>query len=400
MIEKDMLREIAISQRRDINEKDTGVKRSLLKEIDLKGSHIIILSGIRRSGKSTLLKQLMKQLDHFYFFDFEDQRMFNCDLMDFEKLNIIFEEEFGKSENYFFDEIQNVEGWERFVRKLHDQGKKVIVTGSNASLLSKELGTKLTGRHLRYETFPFSYDEMLKLLDKKSGKQSFEEYTTRGGFPEFLKDQKQQILQELFNDVITRDVIIRYDLRDAKIITNLAIFLITNIGREFSYNKLKKQFGFGSVNTVISYISYLEDCYLLFTVPKFDYSYKKQLVNPKKVYSIDSGLGRAISVSYSKDAGRILENVVFLQLRRKYKEIFYYKDKWECDFLIKEKEKITQAIQVCYELTQENMEREIRGLREAMNKFKLKQGMIITLCQEDFFGKDIKAIPAWKWMTR
>lgn len=397
MIEEEILQKIVVSQRNDLKEKDVGVKREVLKEISLHGSHIIILSGIRRSGKSTLLRQLMKELENFYFFDFEDQQAFNFDLMDFEKLHSLFEKNFGKSENYFFDEIQNVNGWERFVRKLHDKGKKVVITGSNASLLSKELGTKLTGRHFRYEVFPFTYQEMLILFHKKTCKESFIDYIHSGGFPEFLKDQRQQLLQELFNDTITRDIVIRYGLRDTKVITSLATYLMTNTGKEFSYNKLKKLFGLGSVNTVIAYISYLEDCYLLFTVPRFDYSYKKQLINPKKVYGIDSGLGKAISASYSEDLGRILENLVFLHLRRKYKEIFYYKGQAECDFVIKERGQITQAIQVCYSLSSTNLDRELGGLKEAMKKFHLKEGLLITLDGKDKF-ENIAVVPVWKWM--
>ena len=177
---------------------------------------------------------------------------------------------------------------------------------------------------------------------------------------------------------------------------DLSLYLITNSGKEFSYNKLRKLFKLGSTNTVISYISYFEESYLLFTIPKFSYSYKKQLVNPKKVYVIDMGFGRANSISFSEDRGRIFENLVFLNLRRKYKEIYYFKESNECDFLVKEGGKILQAIQACYELNEENKNREIKGLREAMSKFDLKKGVIITLNQKDKF-KGIEGIPICKW---
>ena len=398
MIEIETLRKIVDKQKEELKKRDLGIKREILKNISLKGTHIIILSGMRRSGKSTLLKQIIKEYKNYYFFNFEDQQAYGFDIFDFNKLDEIFNEKF-KSENYCVDEIQNVEGWERFIRTLHDNEKKIIVTGSNASLLSKELGTKLTGRHIRYEVFPFSYNEMIKLFNKKPNKETFEEYMSLGGFPEFLKDQRQELLQELFNDTITRDIVIRYGLKDQKVITNMATYLITNMGKEFSYNKIKEQFKLGSVNTVISYISYLEDCYLLFTIPKFEFSYKKQLISPKKIYSIDTGVGKAISASYSKDLGRILENIVFLHLRRKYKEIFYHKEKFECDFIIKDKDKIIKAIQVCYDLTNDNLNREIEGLREAIKRYKLKKGFIITFDQKDYFGDDIEVVPAWKFLS-
>jgi len=157
----------------------------------------------------------------------------------------------------------------------------------------------------------------------------------------------------------------------------------------------------GSVNSAISFISFFEDSYMLFTVPKFDYSYKKQIINPKKVYSIDNGFSNMNSASFSKDLGKMLENMVFLALKRKYKEIFYFQETWECDFVVKERNEISQAIQVCYNLTQQNKDREINGLLEALEKFNLKEGLILTYKQDDEFkinNKKIKVLPVWKWL--
>jgi len=395
MLLKDTLREIVL-QKKELQDQKT-IKRELLKEIDSNTSHVIILSGIRRCGKSTLMKQLMKMAPWPYYFNFEDQRAYGFSVADFEKLDAVFHEELGESDRYFFDEIQNVEGWERYVRTLQDRGKKVIITGSNASLLSKELGTKLTGRHLRYELFPFSYAEMLKFTLKTPSQSSFEEYFTTGGFPEYLKQRRLEILQEFFEDIVIRDIVVRYGLREARTIKELALFLITNSGKYFSYNKLKEYFKLGSTNTVISYLSYFEDSYLFYTVPKFEYSYKKQLVNPKKIYSVDIGLSAAVSTTFSSDRGRMLENLVFLHLRRRYKEIFYFKGKGECDFIIKEKGKVTFAIQVCYQLTDDNKEREVTALQEAMEQVNLKEGLILTYSQEDKLG-NIHIKPVWKWL--
>jgi len=207
-------------------------------------------------------------------------------------------------------------------------------------------------------------------------------------------------LQELLKDVVIRDVAVRFGIRNSGLLKRLAIYLISNVGKEFSFNSLKEMFSVASVQSIIDYVSFFEDAYLIFTIPKFSYSYKERQVNPKKVYSIDNGLSAANSVSFSKDIGRMLENQVFLNLRRKHKEMFYFKEKKECDFVVKEREKITQAIQVCYELNEDNKEREINGLMEALIKFKLKQGLILTYNQEDTIENQNKKIlikPAWKW---
>lgn len=400
MILKDTLRKIVLLQKKEIIHQQLGISRELKKLIDIKSSHILIISGIRRSGKSTLLRQIMKTLKNFYYFDFEDQRTINFQVSDFEKLDELFNEVFF-SNNYFFDEIQNVSDWERFIRKKHNSKSKLIITGSNSSLLSKELGTKLTGRHLTYELFPFSYTEFLQFKNLKPSISSFKSYLNKGGFPEYLKSNNELILQQVFNDILFRDIIVRYNVKNDKIMKNLAIYLLSNIGKEFSYNKLKKLFNLGSTNTIIKYISYLENSYLIFTIPKFSYSYKKQLINAKKVYVIDSALANVNSASFSEDKGRILENIIFLHLRRKYKNIFYFQEDKECDFIIKEKEKIIQAIQVCYTLTEDNKKREIDGLIEAMTKFKLKKGLILTYDQEDKFVIDKKEIvvkSVWKYL--
>lgn len=401
MILKETLQEIVNYQKGDLIDSTKTVPREILDRIEFETNHTLIISGIRRCGKSTLLKQIMKNLKDYHYFNFEDMRAANFEVGDFNKLNEVLIENNRKCSNYFFDEIQNVEHWERFVRSLSDQRKQIFITGSNASLLSKELGTKLTGRHVRYELFPFSYKEMLLFTNKKAGVESFKEYFTYGGFPEYLKQKNTRILQELFNDIITRDIIVRHGIRNSKTVKELALYLLSNVGKEYSYTNLKKDFQLGSVNTVISFISYFEDSYLLFSVPKFEYSYRKQIVNPKKIYAIDNGLTNSNTVSFSKDDGRMLENLVFVELRRQGKNLFYYRGKNECDFVIEEKRKIAEAYQVCYQLTEDNKGREINGLIEVLNETKLAGGYILTFNQEDNFkidGKTIKVIPVWKWM--
>ena len=400
MLLKETLRSIIKSQQKELKTLDYGIPRTSVEKIDLTLPFAIILSGIRRCGKSTLLCQVMKKTNGLYYFNFEDPRATGFEVNDFQKLDEVFREEYGNSECYFFDEIQNVEKWELFVRTQLDKNKHFLITGSNASLLSKELGTKLTGRHLKQELFPFSYNEFLNFNSQKKGPASFGEYLRKGGFPEYLKFGRSDILQELLNDILIRDIVVRHKLRSPKAIKELALFLVSNVGIEFSYTNLAKTFSLGSTNSAIAFVSYLEDSYLLFTVSKFDYSLKKQAVNPKKVYLIDNGLADVNSVSFSSNNGRMLENCVFLQLRRAGTEIFYYKGDRECDFLVKEKNVISQAIQVCYELTEDNKHREIDGLMEAMDKFGLSEGVILTYDQQDeieLLGKTIKVKPAWRW---
>ena len=401
MMLKETLRNVVKMQRESLNLAEASVEREALKQIEMKIPFAIVLSGIRRCGKSTLLKQLMKKIKGFYYFNFEDPRTINFEVEDFQKLDEIFFEEYGDKSYYFFDEIQNVQKWEIFVRAILDKKKYTIITGSNASLLSKELGTKLTGRHLRFELFPFSYNEFLLLVNKKSSISSFEEYFLCGGFPEYLNLKNPLVLQELLNDILNRDIATRHKLRNLKSLKEMALYLLTNTGKEFSYNNLGKTFDLGSSNTAVSFVSYFEDSYLLFTIPKFDYSLKKQRVNPKKAYSIDNGLTNVNSSSFSQDKGKMLENMVFINLRKKFNNIFYFQDGGECDFVVKEGTKITRAIQVCFDLNEDNKDREINGLVKALEKFGLKTGMILTYNQEDELktkDKRIKILPVWKWL--
>lgn len=401
MILKETLRKIVVDQKTDLEFFEYGTEREGLGSIPLELPHAVIISGIRRSGKSTLLHQILKKLPNYYYLNFEDTRLINFESGDFEKLDEVFHTEYGPSEYYLLDEIQNVKGWEIFVRSRLDRHKHLFITGSNASMLSKELGTRLTGRHINVELFPFSFGEALLFRKEIASPDSFERYFKQGGFPDFIKYGRPEILRELFTDILQRDIISRHKIRETKALHELALYLLSNVGKEFSYNSLKKMFQFGSVNTPISFVSYLEDSYLLFTLPKFDYSLKKQMINEKKVYSIDNGLSNANSVSFSSNKGRMLENFVFITLRRSHKNIYYFRENGECDFLIKEDSRIIVAIQVAYELNEDNKKREIEGLLEAMRKFELREGFILTYNQEDEIDIEDKRIiikPVWKWI--
>lgn len=401
MISKDILREIFKSQREEILSKNFDIiRREKQKEIKLISGIAIIISGIRRCGKSTLQKQIINNKKSNYF-NFEDTRLSGFESEDFNKLLEIFKEENPGLDEFFFDEIQNIPKWEIFIRSLLDRKCKVLITGSNASLLSKELGTRLTGRHINTELFPFSFREFLALEKKEPSLKSFEEYFTKGGFPEYLQIKKSELLQEILLDVIARDIANRHNVKNVNLLKEMAIFLISNVSKEFSYNSLRKILNLGSTNSVIHFVSYFEDSYLLFSVPKFSYSLKKQLVNPKKIYAIDNGLIRFNTKSFSADKGKMLENLVFVELRRHFKEIFYFKNKGECDFVYRDKERKMHTVQVCHHMNQDNQKREINGLLEAMEEFNFSEGLILTYNQEDKFNiKDKKIIlkPIWKWL--
>jgi predicted AAA+ superfamily ATPase len=377
---------------------DLGVVRDSLEKIILRIEFITIITGIRRSGKSTLMHQLIHQLDQdFAYFHFEDPRIFGFSVDDFPKL----EEVLGDTSYYFFDEIQNVPQWELFVRKLHDQGKVICITGSNASLLSKELGTRLTGRNITKELFPFDYNEYCTFYSYKQDSDSAAKFMNDGGIPLFLKTHEITYLHQLLRDILYRDIIARYGIRNGKLVEELTLFLISNIAKPYSLNGLKKTFNLGSANSVSDYVSWLEDSYLFFSLPRFSWSLKSVAVNQKKIYSIDTGFAQANSLSFSSDKGRLFENMIYLSLRRKFTDLYYFREKGECNFVVKEKEKVTQVVQACFELNSDNLQREMNGLKEAMDFFGLQEGIIVTLNQTDLFindDKHIRVVSANDWL--
>ncbi|OQA32168.1 MAG: Archaeal ATPase [archaeon ADurb.Bin336] len=399
MLTRDELKNIVLKNQAELG-KNLGLDRDY--SIKMLKNFATIISGIRRCGKSTLAKQFLKSRKPVYYLYFEDVALAEFKTKDFVKLDEVFHEVLGDNGIYFFDEIQNVKGWEIFVRRLVDKNKEVLITGSNASMLSRELGTRLTGRHISYELFPFSFNEFLRFKNKEANVKNFEEYLELGGFPEYLKTNDKVILRNLFQDIFYRDILVRNNIRNEADLKSLLAYLSSNIGKKFSYTKLRDSLGIKSVHTIKQFISACENAYLFFTITKYDYSVKKQLINPKKIYCIDNALIKLNSFSVSSNSGQLLENLVFLELRKKQKEIYYHSEKKECDFVIKEGNRITQAIQVCYLLNDENKQREINGLLEAMDAYKLKEGLLLTNNQEDVLELNNKKIilkPVWKWLT-
>jgi predicted AAA+ superfamily ATPase len=340
-----------------------------------------VITGVRRCGKSTLMRQIaMKYYKKTAYFNFEDPRIFGFEVADFAKLDSAM----GKGvDAYFFDEIQNVHGWELFVRNLHERGEKIFVTGSNASLLSRELGTRLTGRYLSHEIFPFSYGEYLSFQKKKHSPQHFAGYSIMGGFPEFLSNPNPEVLQMLLKDILYRDIAVRHNIKNSHVLMNIALYLISNVGKEVSLNGIKKSFDVGSATTVSDYLAWLQDAYMLFFLPRFSWSAKSVNKNPKKVYTIDNGLAKANSLSFTKDEGRLLENLVYLSLRKSFIKIFYFRERKECDFVVFENNTVKWLIQVCASLHADNRDREVGGLLAAMEFFDVKTGHILTTNQSD-----------------
>lgn len=390
------------------------------REIDYKKINselITIITGIRRSGKSYLIKIIKDELlkkniekKQIFYLNLNDPFLIKATIKDIYELINIYKRELEPKQKiyYFFDEIQELKDWHKLILDLFENKNKVIVTGSNSNLLSKEIGTYLTGRNNQIELFPFSFKEYLDFkkikIDLKQSKEKlnkyikeFEEYLIKGGFPLYLKEKNPTILKDYYENILNRDIIVRHSLANGIQIKELSFFIMSNPTSIQSYEKIRKTLQIKSVSTVKQYIDYLKEAYLIMSLDKFDYSIRKQILNPKKYYVIDNGFITQVSFKFSDNLGKLLENLVFIELKRRNKEIYYELDKQECDFLIKEKNKLTTAIQVCYELNTENKEREITGLKKAMKKYDIKQGFILTNNTE-YEIENIKIKPVWKWL--
>lgn len=402
MILESVISHVVEQQQNRLSLRDSGMTRALIPALQNLSSHALIISGVRRCGKSTLLMQMMKQMniEELLYLNFESPQLFEFSLSDFTRLDNIIAQK--KPTTLFFDELQLVIGWEMYVRQKLDEGFRVIITGSNASLLSKELGTKLTGRHITQELFPFSYSEFMAFKALSPSPESLNTYLLTGGFPEFVKTGNEEQLATLFEDVLIRDIVTRYGIKDIKSLQRLALYLISNVGNRITATKLKQPLSIASTSTILTWFSHLELSYLVSFLPMFSYSTKAQLINPRKVYAIDLGLVEVVSNTMTEDVGRKLENLVFLHLRRNYKELYYFHDKNECDFVAMKHGAVDEIVQVCYELTPDNLKREMNGLLQAMRFFKKQKATIVTLNNTDFIKVDnfeIEVIPAYKYLS-
>lgn len=383
---------------------------------------ITIITGIRRSGKSTLMYQMIDSLlkqgvnpKHILFVNLEDKKLIKDSLDDIyqsyrENLNL------DKKAYIFFDEIHRKEGWESWIRKKYDlkTNDKFVISGSCSYLLKKEYSTLLTGRNITFEVFPLSFKEFLLFnkvnIDKENLKKgiilektkfeilkNLKKYLNIGGFPEIVfkpESYKIKILEQYFDDILYKDIVDRYNLNSQKT-KDLALFLITNFTTQISLRNLRNALGL-SYDTIKDYISFFKEAFLFFTLDHFSYSLKEQKTLPSKIYCIDNGLRNAASFKFSKDEGKLVENLIFIDLKRKGYEFYYWKNKGEIDFVIKNRNRNLTIINVTYD--NEVKKREIDILLEFKKKYKKIDKLILLTKDLEKKEKGIGFTPLWKWL--
>jgi uncharacterized protein len=409
-------------------EKDYPELKERALQVPLDLNKIITIIGARRSGKTHYLYSILEKLrktmkrELLVYINFDDDRLFPLEINSLNDFIEGYYEMYPENRNekvyFFLDEIQNITNWELFIRRIYDKENcHIYLTGSSSKLLSKEIATSLRGRTMVYEIFPLSFSEFLKWKSIKAIEYSiksqsvvvnaFDQYTTASSLPElfnFPGDAINNVLHEYINMVIYKDLIERYQLSNHYLIKYLVKFLLTNTGNPLSINKMYNDFKSMGLKvakqSLYQYIDYLEDAYIFYTVPLFTSNLREKNRNPRKIYCVDNGLKELVSIT--KDTGRLYENLVFLQLRRKHREIFYYKQRQEVDFCYYSETKAIALINVCYSLTDhQTRQREINGLIEAMNALNTKSSVLINNNLDEEItidDKTIKIIPLWKWL--
>jgi predicted AAA+ superfamily ATPase len=418
MLEQE-IKQVLVDQQDEIETLRAGwVEREAMPEFRkmLKSSLIKVVMGLRRSGKSTLCLQA-GSAEKIAYANFDDERLTGLDTKDLNTIYEILLQIRPDAEFLFFDEIQNVPHWSLFLNRLKRKKLNIIITGSNGRLLGRELASNLTGRQLSMEIMPFSFQEFLRWkgqdkLDRKGMpttekkaliQRFFSEYFETGGLPEVIKGEDGgPYLRELFDKIIGRDIVERYDVRTPKILKELALFLVQQSGSLPGLGKLMETFRYKSVNTLRKHISYLQDAYLLHEVSAYSYKILERSTSPKKYYACDTGLMNALNVRPTPDFGMRLETLVYLHLRRSIGSIHYLKTKeYDVDFVAVENRQITKLIQVCYDMSAPNTrERELRSLVLAAKEWNVRDLKVITLSQEEKIqqdGLDIFVVPAWKF---
>lgn len=416
---KDLLKQIILEQQEILHAQNKRYVQRYIADEWLQTSEILIISGIRRCGKSVLMQQIRDRLvEKDFFFNFDDERLANFKLDDFQKLQECFVELFGEQHTYYFDEIQNIEGWERFVRRLYNAGNKIVITGSNARMLSRELGTHLTGRYIQVEIYPFSFQEYLamneipvnaKTLYTTTGRatmvKSFVKYMECGGFPKFLQDGSVSYLTSLYESIIYRDILTRNGLTNEKEMLELMFYLASNATKRVTYSSLGKVVGIQHPDTIKNYLEYIQQTYLISQLFRYDPSVKKQMMSPKKIYFVDNAIIKRIGFNATENNGVFLENLVFIELKRRGWDVYYYADKKECDFIVRKGLHISDAYQVTLKMdSPQTREREIAGVREAMQAYSLSKGYILTFEGKEIINFDdgtiVEVVPVWEWILQ
>jgi len=423
---KEIIKQAIIDQKEELGKdyrESNIIEREFYKEYQkyLGSMQVKVVTGIRRCGKSVLAYQLLKE-KNFAYVNFDDEKLAGITTEELNDILEILYEVYGNFEYVLFDEIQNIDKWELFVNRLQRQKLNITITGSNSNLLSRELATHLTGRHILLELFPFSFIELLRFKNisfninlmstKEKGviKKELSEYIHLGGFPDVCKRPQEQkkYLQSLYSNIINIDVISRHKIRNGAVLKSISNSLMSDSASLISYNKIKNFFNLKSIHTAQDYISYLEEVYLFFLLPKFSFKPKEREVANRKLYLIDTGLIGSVGTNFSLNLGKIYENIVFLHLARRKilfdMELFYWQDVYnnEVDFIVKEGLKIKQLIQVCYDINDYGTKkREISSLIKASKELKCDKLFVITNDfekEELIEKKKIKFIPLWKWL--
>ncbi|RLD54200.1 MAG: ATP-binding protein [Bacteroidetes bacterium] len=404
------------------------LSRNISNSIPLDINIIVSLIGARRSGKTYILYDLINKIkkrgvskDKIVFINFEDERI-NVQQKDLDLIIQAYQEIYTNNDlsevYFFFDEIQNVKGWEKFVRRIFDtKSRKIFITGSNSKLLSTEIATELRGRTVSYSVFPYSYNEFL--LTQKApfdlntqAKRSLilnltEKYMYDGGFPELINfdtRSRYKILQQYFNVMIYRDIVERYKISNPEVLKFFIKKLFASVTSPFSINKIYndlKSMGYKISNKYLyEYADYCKSVFITQEISRFNFSEIKQIKSDKKAYAIDTGLLSAIDFKVSKNNGKLFENMTVMEFLKLEKEVFYFKDKYECDLIVKDKEELN-AVQISYNLSDsETKERELRGLKNACNYLKIDKGTIITFDEEavmNYKGIEVQILPFYKF---
>jgi len=414
-----MIKDILLMQKRELEKR--LAEWYIEREIDYKkfdNDLIKVIIGPRRAGKSFICFHILNRSGNFGYANFDDEKLVETENYD-EIINAI-DSIYDKPKNILFDEIQNLPKWELFVNRIQRQGYNLIITGSNSKLLSRELATHLTGRHMPINIFPFSFAEFLQLdnkeLTESETKSKLSDYVTKGGYPEpcIKKIDYKDYLSVLYDSIIFKDIVKKYNIRFISGIEDLAIYLISNTTKEFSYNTLTKVTRCKSVHTVEKYLNYLEESFVLFKLDRFSYKIREQISSNKKIYCIDNGFIHSKAFGFSPDIGKLYENVVAVDLKKmeidgKLKMYFWKNSQQEeVDFVVKHGAKITQLIQVCYDIKNtKTKEREKRVLLKASKELGCDILLVINGdCESEeeieWYGekRKIKFIPLWKWLLR
>lgn len=422
MISKEVLKNIILSNEEFILKKVKRIIRREMIALPESMNKAVIFYGVRRSGKTFLLFDFLKKHSgNSLYVDFEDERLSGFHLKDFEALKDAFLELkphlIGKELVFLLDEVQNIKGWEKFCRRAVEREQiKIYISGSSSKVMPSEIHTELRGRAWGIEILPFSFKEYLHAkgvsnnrsiiygIKKAIVKQHFSEYMRWGGFPEVSlatsEFEKTKLLKEYFGAMFFRDLVERYKITNIQLLESLADKLFSSFSTKFSltsfYKQYKDKFPL-SKDLLFRYYKYFLQSMLVFEVRTFSESAYKRMRNPAKVFLVDTGLSRRVT---SADTGRLLENIIFLELRRRGYEIFYFEEKRECDFIAKTSDNRLLPIQACFEINDENRNREIAGLLTACKRFGIHEGTILTYDEEKEIERDgikIRVLPVWKW---